>query len=115
MCGDDVDQATTDQSSASLFAPNAFNSAAWARAYDANSPGGTTTDVPIFIYHGEADELVPVALSATAAEKYCKLGATVSRKTYPGADHTSVVPQALLEVNSYLQARLSGQAAPSTC
>jgi predicted esterase len=71
--------------------------------------------VPIFLYHGEDDELVPVGLSATAAQKYCRLGVPVSRKTYPGADHTSVVPQALLDISTYLQARLSGQAAPSTC
>ena len=71
--------------------------------------------MPIFVYHGDADDIVPVQVSEVVAESYCSNGVTVSRKVYPGADHTNVIIAALGDINAYVDARLAGQPAASTC
>jgi len=80
-----------------------------------NSPGVRATSVPIFMYHGEADEQIPVIASQLVLDRYCKNGTTALRKTYPGATHGSVVPLALPEIQQYLADRLAGAPAPSSC
>jgi pimeloyl-ACP methyl ester carboxylesterase len=80
-----------------------------------NSPGVRATKVPIFMYQGEADEQIPVVASKLVLDRYCKNGTTAYRKTYPGATHTSVIPMALGEIESYLADRLAGKPAPSSC
>ncbi len=87
----------------------------WSEAYAANEAGQVKTPVPIFMYQGEADEVVPVAVSQTALQKYCALGVTVSRKTYPGADHTSVIAAALVDILGFVNDRVAGVPAPSSC
>ncbi len=115
QCGGETVAELRGQDQARYFLPGADSSSPWAEAFTANTPGGATTSVPIFIYHGDQDEQVPVDLSATAAEKYCANGTTVQRKVYPGANHTSVIQAAVLDINGYLEARLAGDPVPSTC
>jgi len=80
-----------------------------------NSPAFRKSDVPILIYHGEADQLIPVSLSKIVFDKYCKLGTVISRQTYPGASHTGVIPLAMTNIQQYLADRLSGKPAPNQC
>ena len=80
-----------------------------------NSPTFLKSDIPIFMYHGEADELIPVALSKIVLDKYCKLGTNVSPKTYPGGTHTSVIAMAIPDIQQYLADRLAGTPAPNNC
>ncbi len=69
----------------------------------------------MLIYHGEADTTVPRALSDITLGRYCAIGATVELKSYPGADHTSVIPAALGDITAFFAARLAGQPATSSC
>jgi pimeloyl-ACP methyl ester carboxylesterase len=87
----------------------------WKEAFAANEGGQLKTPVPIFIYQGDNDQIVPVAVSATLLQKYCALGVTASRKTYPGTDHTSVIPAALGDILAFANDRLAGTPAPSSC
>ncbi len=87
----------------------------WSDAYAANEPGHTPTSVPIFLYQGEADQIIPVSVSQTLLQDYCAIGVTVSRKTYPGADHTSVIPAAVADILAFANDRLAGKPAPSSC
>jgi hypothetical protein len=87
----------------------------WKDAIAANEAGQRTTPVPMFLYQGEADQIIPVAVSQTLLGKYCALGDVVERKTYPGKDHTSVIPAALPDILNYAADRLAGKAAPSSC
>ena len=54
-------------------------------------------------------------LSAELLARYCELGVTASRTVYPGTDHVSVIAAAYADVGAYLQARLAGEPAPSSC
>ena len=71
--------------------------------------------MPIFLYQGEADEIIPVGVSAALLQDYCALGVPVSRKTYPGADHTSVIPAAVVDILAFANDRLAGKPAPVGC
>ena len=87
----------------------------WRDAYLANDAGQHATPVPIFLYQGDADEIIPVTVSKTLLDKYCALGVTASRKTYPGANHTSVITAALADILGFANDRLAGLPAPSSC
>jgi acetyl esterase/lipase len=87
----------------------------WSDAYRANDAGHTATTVPIFLYHGDADNLIPVSVSHTLLQDYCALGVPVSLKTYPGADHVSVITAAVSDILAFANGRLAGTPAPSSC
>jgi pimeloyl-ACP methyl ester carboxylesterase len=114
-CSDEILNQAKDQPASTYFQPGAASVPAWQAAFALNSPGATATTVPIFIYQGDQDEIIPVQISATVAQKYCALGVKVDRKVYPGADHTSVVAAALGDILTYAQGRLAGEPPPTTC
>ena len=68
----------------------------------------------IFDY-GEDDTLVPPDQSAQLLDRYCAIGVTAERLTYPGADHVSVIGAAIGDLISYATARVAGEPAPSSC
>jgi pimeloyl-ACP methyl ester carboxylesterase len=81
----------------------------------AETPGTVPTTVPIFIYHGEADETVPVVVSLLVLQRMCAAGGfTVERKTYPGGTHVSVIPLAFGDIKAWMTGRLAGDPPPTT-
>jgi fermentation-respiration switch protein FrsA (DUF1100 family) len=88
---------------------------AWRDALEENDPGHVASDVPLLIVHGEKDELVPAAHSRRLFDRLCGAGQPVERRTYPGADHGSVVLFAALDMSTWLDARLAGIDAQSNC
>ena len=89
--------------------------AAVATVLDRNSPGHIDPGIPILLVQGEADEQIPVAVSAVLAAKYCALHAVVERRTYPGATHDGVLDDAHDDVVAWLNDRYLANPAPSTC
>ena len=75
----------------------------------------SATTVPIFLYQGDADEIIPVGVSETLLHEYCALGVAVSRKTYPGANHTSAVTAAVADILAFANDRLAGKPPPVGC
>lgn len=87
----------------------------FATLLEQNSPGVRRASVPVFLYHGEADEQIPVVASQLVLDRYCRNGTTAWRKTWPGASHGGVVPLALPDIERFLADRLAGKPAPSSC
>jgi pimeloyl-ACP methyl ester carboxylesterase len=87
----------------------------WKEAFAANEAGQMKTPVPVFIYQGDQDQIIPVAVTAQLLDKYCALGLTAERKTYPNTDHTSVIPAALGDILAFANDRLAGRPAPTSC
>jgi hypothetical protein len=114
-CADQIVNAYAGHHLAEFTTQAPSSAPGWAQAEAANEAGQTKTPVPIFIYQGEQDEIIPVTVSATLLQKYCALGVTAFRKTYPGTDHTSVIPAALGDVVAFANDRLAGRPAPSSC
>ena len=82
-----------------------------------NTPGNIATDVPIFLYHGEADELIPASTSLQYFERACATGGyNIQRKTYAGAAHVDVLFSASTDIQTWIADRFSGTApTPTPC
>ena len=70
--------------------------------------------VPVYHYHGLEDEFVPVAPDAELHYAWCKLGVKDDFQLYPG-DHLLTDPTAVPTVVKWIEERVAGKTAPSTC
>ena len=82
-----------------------------------NTPGNVATNVPVFVYHGDADELIPASTSLDYLKRACATGGyNIERKTYAGASHVSVLFSAASDIQSWIANRFSGAApSPTPC
>ena len=115
QCLDETLGTFSDEDPAPLLAGLPIDQPRWRQVLAANRAGDRPTSVPIFLYHGGADDLVSPQLSAELLARYCELGVTASRTVYPDTDHVSVIAAAYADIGVYLQARLAGEPAPNSC
>jgi pimeloyl-ACP methyl ester carboxylesterase len=99
----------------SLEKVDPFSVPAFATRIAENTPGNEKTTVPMFVYQGDADEVIPVQISKDLLTRECRTGNTVLRKTYPNATHTSVILAAANDILAWVSDRLAGVPAPSSC
>jgi pimeloyl-ACP methyl ester carboxylesterase len=95
--------------------PNGAANPEWKAVLDGNSPGFVLPVAPVLIVHGDADEVVPPVLSQLIHDRYCALGTVSQRTMYPGADHGSVMVDSVPDVISWINDRLAGAPAPTSC
>lgn len=114
-CVDATVQRWSGKTSDAIFTADPVKDPALKRIFVENSPGASDPKVPMLIVHGENDEQVPVGISATLTKRYCRLGATVARRTYRDVNHAGVIEAAKADVLSWLTERLEGKPATSTC
>jgi pimeloyl-ACP methyl ester carboxylesterase len=76
--------------------------------------GTKTVPVPVYHYHGLEDEFVPVAQDVALHQAWCSLGVKDDFQLYPG-DHLLTDPTAIPTVIKWVEERLAGKTAPSTC
>ncbi|HEX9258946.1 MAG TPA: alpha/beta hydrolase [Acidimicrobiales bacterium] len=107
-CGGDIVAGLAGRSD--LYTRQPASDPAWKKALDANRAGGIRTDVPVLVYHGEADELLPAATSKSLYDAACATGSPVERRTYPGGTHVGVIADALVDITAFFDARLAGAA-----
>ncbi|TML41443.1 MAG: alpha/beta fold hydrolase [Actinobacteria bacterium] len=80
-----------------------------------NTPGNIATTVPIFVYHGDQDEQIPVVASLLLLQRVCRVGGfTVLRRTYAGASHVGVIAAATADIDRWISDRLAGTPPPTT-
>lgn len=115
QCGSETIAAFAGKDAATFVSSDPSKLEPFASILEENSPGARPSPVPVFLYHGESDNLVPATLSKIVLDRYCRNGTTVSRKTYPGKGHTDVVATARPDITSFLADRLAGKPAPSSC
>jgi hypothetical protein len=70
--------------------------------------------VPVYHYHGLEDEFVPVTQDVELHQAWCSLGVKDDFQLYPG-DHLLTDPTAIPTVTKWIEERLAGKTAPSTC
>lgn len=80
-----------------------------------SSPGSVAPRVPVFIGHGDADDQVPVGLSGRLGDRYCTLGAALTRHVYAAQDHAAVIDAALRDAMAFIADRYDGRPATGTC
>jgi Secretory lipase len=76
--------------------------------------GTKSVPVPVYHYHGLEDEFVPVAQDVALHQAWCSLGVSDDFQLYPG-DHLLSDPTAIPTVIKWVEERLAGKKAPSTC
>jgi pimeloyl-ACP methyl ester carboxylesterase len=114
-CVRDILDQFAGQSTQELIPPDVTDLDAIDEVLQANTAGHVATEVPILLYHGDDDEVIPAEISARLLDRYCALGVTVERRTYPGTDHVSVIAAALPDLVAYATARVNGEPAPTSC
>ena len=82
----------------------------------ANDPGNVRTPVPMLVLQGTADGTVPPPLTDLfVAGKACPIGDSVDYLHVPGATHGTVVFVSVPTILDWMESRLAGDEAPSTC
>jgi hypothetical protein len=85
-----------------------------ASAIDAQQLGTSSIPAPVYQYHGQADEIVPLAQDIALKQQYCSDGVADQFVLYPG-EHITTQFQAAPQVVSWLGNRFAGQPAPNDC
>ncbi len=81
-----------------------------------NDPGTVRTLFPMLVVQGTADRTVPPALTDSfVTTKACPNGDTVQYLHVAGATHGTVVFEAAPTIVAWMDARLAGHPAPTTC
>ena len=101
--------------STAVVAHNPLEVAPWGDLIHASSAGNHPAGAPVLVVQGEADRLVLPILSDAWVRKACAAGDAVDYRTYPGADHGSVIPAARTDVLEWLAARAKGDAVTNGC
>ena len=117
-CSDQVARAIAAQhlTPTGVFAAGAGSDPTVLAHARANDPGDVRTTVPMLVVQGTADETVPPPLTDTyVTTKVCPIGDTVQYLHVPGATHGTVVFTAAPTIVAWMDARLAGDTAPSTC
>ncbi|MCP2297034.1 Secretory lipase [Nocardia amikacinitolerans] len=70
--------------------------------------------VPLYEWHGEADEVDPDLVRAVAG-RYCQAGTPVQLDILPGVDHGGAITHGAPRAFGYLSDRFAGLPAPSNC
>jgi pimeloyl-ACP methyl ester carboxylesterase len=76
--------------------------------------GKTKINVPVFLYHGTADEFIPLPQALDLKTNYCSRGTNTSFMVFPG-EHITTQFQAAPYVLDWLADRFNGRTAASTC
>jgi pimeloyl-ACP methyl ester carboxylesterase len=79
-----------------------------------NTMGQNMPKMPVFIWQGTADELMPITDADNLIQSYCAGGVKVQYKRMTGTDHVLGALQ-LSAGLTYLKDRFAGKAASTTC
>ena len=83
-------------------------------ALTAQDLGGSKVNVPVYQYHGQADEFIPLDQAVALKKKYCAKFSNVTFDLYP-SEHIATQFQAAPHALSWLGERFAGKAAQGTC
>ncbi|GGM24473.1 hypothetical protein GCM10012279_48550 [Micromonospora yangpuensis] len=73
------------------------------------------TAAPILFVHGAEDTIAAQTQANQGVGALCAVGDVVDYRTYPGADHNTVVAIADHDIMAWLELRLKGYPARQTC
>jgi pimeloyl-ACP methyl ester carboxylesterase len=115
QCSDDVMDAFRGVTGPAVLAHDPLGIPEIQPLLRANSAGNRPAGAPVLILQGSADTTIPKVLTDTFDVKACAAGNTVDYRLYDGATHGSVIIAAQDDVVQWLQDRVAGKPAPTTC
>ncbi|MBA3488498.1 MAG: lipase [Longispora sp.] len=87
----------------------------WQERMARQRPGNVAPIVPMMLWHGYNDQVVPYRVASSLRDRYCGMGVKVNWETYRIAEHVGGVIQAVPSVLSWLDGRFTGRTAQSNC
>ncbi len=94
---------------------NPLDTPEWQARLTENRLGGDVKPaMPIYLYHGLIDELVPYDQAAVLRTEWCGNGASVQWQDYPG-EHVTAYIEAVPAATLWMADRFAGTAAPNNC
>ncbi|WP_240487075.1 lipase family protein [Actinomadura flavalba] len=88
---------------------------AWLARFAENKLGTLKPSVPVFQGHALFDEVLPLRQADTVHKNWCALGADLTWKVYPFAEHLSGAVQSYPDASNFLNDRFHGKPATTTC
>lgn len=95
--------------------PDVLLDADWQKAYAESRLGLKKPGAPAYVYHGQADTIVPYEQGARLYREWCDLGADVQFEGIPGVEHLSGIFVGPPNGVAWLVDRLQGVEAPDGC
>lgn len=80
-----------------------------------NGVGGRTPSMPIYLYHAQFDELVPLDVAHQLFQNYCRRGVRITYTVVPLTEHILAADGGAPAAVSWLASRFAGVPAPSNC
>ncbi len=114
-CLGEVSLTFLDRPTSAWLVVNPFELEAWARRAEENEPGSAAISAPVLVVQGSADVVVPALTTDRAVARLCEGGNTVDYRLFSGADHSGVVAEAAGEIRAWVEERVAGSPAASTC
>ena len=85
------------------------------KAAAANEPGQLRIAAPTLLIQGTSDRTIPPKATDAVARDLCRIGNSVSYRTYPDASHEGVLTVAKADIEAWVDAAFAGVKAASNC
>ncbi|WP_211259819.1 lipase family protein [Streptomyces violens] len=100
---------------ADITTTNPLEAADWQDRFAHSRLGATAPSVPVLLYHGELDEIIPYGLGTALRDRYCAHGVPVQWQSFPATDHITGVLLAAAPATDWLATRFHGRPPLTTC
>lgn len=81
----------------------------------AQSPNSLRPTVPVLVTQGTADAVVVKPSTDGIVKSLCRNGASITYRSYAGADHRGAVPESFDDATTFIKAVNSGKPEQSSC
>ena len=100
---------------ADLTEPDVVTDPQWRRRFAESKLGTKAPGAPVYVYHGQADTMVPFDQGAGLYRDWCALGASATFEAIPGIEHISGIWLGPANGIRWLTDRLAGGETPTGC
>lgn len=114
-CLADILAATRGRTIESLTVRDPLRQRDWKRRIAADTLGTKAPSAPIFLYHGESDEVVPYAVGRGLRADWCARGNAVRWLSFPGSGHVATAAAGNGPALDWLGQRFAGEPARGNC
>lgn len=98
-----------------VIARNPSEVAPWPEIMLRSTAGQRPTAAPVFVFQGMGDDIVYKAFTDMYVQRSCATGNQLLYRTYDGIDHYGEIEASEDDIVDWIDARVAGDPAPTTC